>query len=430
MAEPYSFMNTPKVKSSYDANRAARQNQRTASPPALTMNKPTQQQSWAAQMNRGSQSGGVNSTTIGNPRQTQYADPARAHASGTNGVVSNYNQPQQGNTMQANNGGYGSLPTYSTMGGPTQPGGPGGAITPGQTGNFNPMPGGFNPSSNMGSGPVSRGQAGQMPNQPGGWTPPQLPGWQPQPQQGGNSPTNDIFGDFFKSDPNLFNPSAYKDNDAMTPNYLSQIKDLVQMQQNAKQWGVESGEALTQGDFNRWLAGDEHGFQKSLSTQQQQMAEWMARTGADQWDKTHDWTKTTDTWTRDLTDKGLNNDFTMGMDRNASERYGADKQLEGAGLYSGAQKYQADQGRIADMYGSDNQLRGNMYGADRSLQGYQYQADRGLDEAGLYSGAQRYGTDAQERMNAEMMKNNLAVANTQVYGRSMAPNLRWAKSWA
>ena len=55
-----------------------------------------------------------------------------------------------------------------------------------------------------------------------------------------NAPTpanpSGAFNQYLGNDPNLFKPEAYKDNDAMTPNYLSQMIPLWQLQQNAYQY--------------------------------------------------------------------------------------------------------------------------------------------------------------------------------------------------
>jgi hypothetical protein len=265
---------------------------------------------------------------------------------------------------------------------------------------------------------------------------------------------------FFGADPNLFNPDAFKDNDAMTPNYISSVLPVAQFGQNNFQYRNDFNEAQRRWQAEFGATQGQNQFQQGLSARQQMSAEEQARLAQANWGQQFGHTRYMDIEGLGLQRQQMGNEFTMGMDQNRATR-------DVANTYAGANRYTADQQRWADMYGSDQQLRGQLGAAQYGMQGQLGAADlysRGgvqeaqlglqgtlgaanmglqgqLGSAGMYSQAQRYQADQemaaakyqwdmQMRMNQAMMRNNLQVANTQAYGRSQAPNMQWARSWA
>jgi hypothetical protein len=289
-------------------------------------------------------------------------------------------------------------------------------------------------------------------------------------------------GQLLGGDPNIYKPSAYIDNDAMTPNYLSQTIPLAQLQQNAYQYAQDSNQAANQFNATHGLQVNQNQYQQALSTQQQQMAEQVAQWQQGNFQQQFGHTQNMDYAGLGLSQQEINNQYAIGMGQNQVGLHQANQQLAGqlgsAGMYSQAQiheanqqlagtQYQANQ-NLAGQLGSANiyagaqnhaanqQLAGQLGSANIYSQGGVQEAQLGLQgtlgaanmglqgqlgSAGMYSQAQRYQADQemaaakyqwdmQMRMNQAMMRNNLQVANTQAYGRSQAPNMQWARSWA
>lgn len=302
------------------------------------------------------------------------------------------------------------------------------------------------------------------------------------PTSGGGMPTN-----FWEGAPNMWNPTSFGKDGSDTARYVQSMLPAAQFGQNAFQYRSDFNEAQRRynADFGQTQARDT--FQMGLSQRQQQSAEEQARVAAQQWGQQFGHTQNMDMLGYGLSQQQLGlqgqeigntgayqrglignqanlnnfqnqywqgqnandarqiaNQFTQGMDQNKASR-------DVANTYAGSNRYQADQQRIADMYGANQQLAGqlgsaNIYGGAQRYQSDQqriadmFAANRGVDVAGVYGGAQRYGadqqlagnrylTDAQERMNQAQMLNNLAVANTNAYGRSAKPNATWARGW-
>jgi hypothetical protein len=257
---------------------------------------------------------------------------------------------------------------------------------------------------------------------------------------------------FFGADPNLFNPDAFKDNDAMTPNYISSVLPVAQFGQNNFQYRNDFNEAQRRWQAEFGATQGQNQFQQGLSTRQQQAAEAQAALAAQQWGQQFGHTQNMDYAGLDLSQQQIGNQFTMGMDQNqatrdvaniygnsninqahigaSADRYGADRQVEGAYAYADAQKHAANMGVNEAHIGA----AANRYGSELGLEGQ-------LGSANIYGGAQRYQSDQelaaakyqwdmQMRMNQAMMQNNLQVANTAAYGRSQAPAASWARSWS
>ena len=279
---------------------------------------------------------------------------------------------------------------------------------------------------------------------------------------------------FFGADPNLFNPDAFKDNDGMTPNYISSVLPVAQFGQNNFQYRNDFNEAQRRWESEFGATQGNNQFQQGLSTRQQMSAEEQARLAAQQWGQQFGHTQQVDMAGLGLSQQQINNQYGMGMDQNqatrdvantygnanqnvahigaAADRYGSDRQVEGTYALADAYKHQANMGvneahigAGAQRYGAELGLQGQLGSAGMYSGAQRYEADQGLagqlGAANIYGGAQRYGSDQelaavkyqwdmQMRMNQAMMANNLQVANTQAYGRSAAPNVNWARSWA
>jgi hypothetical protein len=290
----------------------------------------------------------------------------------------------------------------------------------------------------------------------GAWNPNVPP---PPPPTGGNVPNigGGLNQRFNATD--IWEPGNYNTHDAAIPNFLERTLPLAQLQQGQFQYGLDVVEAQRRNNRDYGLQENQNNYQQQLSTRQQQMAEQQQRMMGNHADRDFAQRQRTDQWGNQIANRGLDlqgreinntgayqrginqnqanrnaNDLRVGMDQNQANR-------DVANTYGGAQRYGADQQRIGQMYGADQQLAGERYGADQQLagnrymsenqlQGTRYQADQGLAEAGLYSGAQRYGTDAQERMNTALMANNLQTSAMGAFGRSQAPKANWsARSW-
>lgn len=345
--------------------------------------------------------------------------------------------------------------------------------------------------------PQAQTGVGVLPNaQPsnGGWN---LPSWNPNvpapSTPSGGAPATQWGGEkgFFGGDPNIFNPEAYKDNDAMTPNYISSALPVAQFLQNNAQYRSDFNEAQRRYNQDYAAQQQQNQYQQQLSTRQQQAAEMQAQLAAQQWEQQFGWQQQTDQWNRDLSQQSINNQYAQGMDQNQATR-------DVANTYANSNMYQANQQLAGTKYASDADLRAAMYGADQSLaqaglysdaQRYQaqlglqgqlgsaqlysgaqrYEADQGLAQAELYSQAQRYGSDQQlqgqlgsaniysgaQRYESDTQKaiaaqqnaflyaqlqqqaqqaaqeraNQLAMANLNAYGRSVPVQANWARSW-
>lgn len=268
----------------------------------------------------------------------------------------------------------------------------------------------------------------------------------------------------------IFNPDNFISNDGKIPNWLSQIKDIVQMQQNAYQYSNDATRAGYQDDRDYLAHRQNDIYQQQLSTRQQDSAEWQALE-ADKLAKAQfGQQQKTDQWGHEIAQGGLANDvqqtanqLKVGMDANAAQRYGADQQLAGAGLYAGAQKYGADQGLAGQKYQADQGLAGQLGSANIYAGAQKYGADQGLagqlGSANIYAGAQNYGADQglagtkyasdigyqaaqlqnsyllqqlaqQAQQNEKDRQTQLQMANLQAYGRSQAPQASWAVNWS
>jgi hypothetical protein len=306
------------------------------------------------------------------------------------------------------------------------------------------------------------------------------PPFNPQyPQYGGQSPSmpprtptnpQGVYGDFLKT-PGLFDPNSYNGDEAKLPGYLNQISPLLQMQQNAYQYATDSNQASNQFNATHGLAVNQTGYQQALSSQQQQMAEWIAQAQQGNWQQQFGHTQNMDYAGLGLSQQEIDNQYAIGMGQNQVGLHQANQQLAGtlgaANIYNQGNMYQADQqlagqlgaantyaqGGIQEaLYGMQGQLgaanmgmQGQLGSANIYAQGGVQEAQLGLQgqlgAANIYGGAQRYGSDQelaaakyqwdmQQRMNQAMMENNLQVANTQAYGRSQAPQTNWARSWS
>jgi hypothetical protein len=269
---------------------------------------------------------------------------------------------------------------------------------------------------------------------------------------------------------NFYNPEQFIADDNPYSKYIADMLPVAQFGQNNYQYRSDFGEAQ-----RRWEAefGSQQGqnqFQQQLATQQQRAAEQQAALAAGQWGQQFGHTQQMDWAGMGLQGQQIGNEFTMGMDRNAADRYAAELGMQGqlgsADRYADAQRHAANMGVNEAHIGAD----ANRYGADQQLAGaYAYadaqkhQANMGVNEAHIGAGADRYGSelglqgqlgsaniyggaqryqsdqdlaaakyqwDMQMRMNQAMMQNNLQVANTQAYGRSQAPAAQWARSWS
>lgn len=280
------------------------------------------------------------------------------------------------------------------------------------------------------------------PTVPGGapqneWNPPpfqQTPYNPPAPFQ---SPVNQ----YLNNDPNLFNPEAFKDNDAMTPNYLSQMIPLWQMLQNNAQYSQDSQQAASQWGAEFGLQQQGQQFQQNLSTQQQQMAEWMALENANQFAAQFGHTQQMDMAGLGLSQQQITNALNLGLGDQETQQnvantyagaqnYGADQQLAGqlgsANTYANAQMYGSDQ----DLAAAQGYAGAQMYGADQQYAGTQYESD-----AQKAIAAQQnqflYAQLQQQAQQAELERQNMMrMTSMQTYGRSQSPQAAWASSWS
>jgi hypothetical protein len=327
-----------------------------------------------------------------------------------------------------------------------------------------PRPGTSAPGGNMvGGNPYGS----PTPNNPSQWN---MQPW--NPQQGQTSRPNAYkppnpagvggveSGFFGAGGQNFYNPESFVADDSPYAKYINTMLPVATFGQNNFQYRNDFNEAQRRWESEFGATQGNNQFQQGLSARQQQSAEEQARLAQANWGQQFGHTQNMDYAGLGLSQQEINNQYAMGMDQNAATR-------DVANTYAGSNRYQADQGRMADMYGADQQRMGNMYGADRQMQGQlgaadtyarggMYEADQGLrgqlgsaemgmrgqlGAADIYGGAQRYGSDQelaaakyqwdmQQRMNQAMMENNLQVANTQAYGRSQAPQTNWARSWS
>lgn len=437
----YSYMNTPKVKTQNKQNQGGQQPTGRTQP--LTPVTNTNNQNRRA---TSTQSGGdVPFHALGSPTP-----------SAQNLNSSNYNP----------NPGAAQLPPAQDTSNPyaniQQPGG-------------NPASGFGNPTSTYNggtNGPLTTGGG----NNASQWS---LPEWNPTTQatpqftQGTQAAPGGGSQNYWDSaNPWRINP---KDQTAM--NYMTQALDVAQFDQNNYIYANDFNEAQRRYDLDYQRGLDQDNWQKTLTQRQQQAAELQAQLAYGLSRDQFGHTQQMDLAGLGLSQQQINNQFTQGMDQNQASRdvantygnaqmYGADQQLAGnryqadqqlagqlgsAGMYSDAQRYQAMLGLQGQQYQADRGLDvanvyGNAqnYGADQQLAGQlgsagmysdaqRYQAllamQGQLGSAGIYSNAQMYGTDAQERMNAALMANNLAVANMQAYGRSQPVQANWARNW-
>lgn len=92
--------------------------------------------------------------------------------------------------------------------------------------------------------------------------------------------------------------------DRMQENLAAWIP-YAQFMQNSYQYGNDFNEAMRRWDTeNSWRQRSDQ-FNMGLAGRQQEMAEWQARTAADQWGQQFGWTQQTDTWNRDLSQRQL-----------------------------------------------------------------------------------------------------------------------------
>jgi hypothetical protein len=283
--------------------------------------------------------------------------------------------------------------------------------------------------------------------------------WNPTPYQQPNvSPPNPAGqggvekGFFEGGGQNFFNPESFTDPENPYSKYINSMLPVAQFGQNNFQYRNDFNEAQRRWQAEFGATQGQNQFQQGLSTRQQQAAEAQAALAAQQWGQQFGHTQNMDYAGLDLSQQQIGNQFTMGMDQNqatrdvaniygnsninqahigaSADRYGADRQVEGAYAYADAQKHAANMGVNEAHIGA----AANRYGSELGLEGQ-------LGSANIYGGAQRYQSDQelaaakyqwdmQMRMNQAMMQNNLQVANTAAYGRSQAPQATWARSWS
>lgn len=271
------------------------------------------------------------------------------------------------------------------------------------------------PPNTMTNGYNPPGQSqGQYATTPGNWQP-NIP--MPSNMGGGNQGVNAGYvggqNDFYKQiGDRMWNLNDFSDDsDGSLARYISSVLPVAQFGQNNYQYASDFNEAQRRWNQEFGAGRQDNYFNQQMGTRQQQMAEWQAQQAANQWGQQFGHTQQMDKAGLDLQRLGLDNQFRMGMDQNQASR-------DVAGTYAGAQNYGADQQRIANMYGADQQLAGARGYADAQ----RYQADQSL--AGY-----RYQSDAQERMNQAQMANNLSTAAMAAYGRAQQPAAKWARGW-
>jgi hypothetical protein len=106
---------------------------------------------------------------------------------------------------------------------------------------------------------------------------------------------------------NMYDPATYQGaNYDQANRYLSSwYWPQYEAQQNSYQWGSEFDEAQRRYNQDYGLQSTMNQYNMDLQTRQQQMAEWEANQASNQWGQQFDWTKTTDTWSKQLAEAQL-----------------------------------------------------------------------------------------------------------------------------
>lgn len=159
---------------------------------------------------------------------------------------------------------------------------------------------------------VGAGPAGPRPGNPtnppgtpeepafGNPTPP----WGTVPTPGGGTPGQPIDPRYNPQHPMTQEQWNFYGGDRMQENLAAWIP-YAQFMQNSYQYGNDFNEAMRRWDTeNQWRQQSDQ-FNMGLAGRQQEMAEWQARTAADQWGQQFGWTQTTDQWNRDLSQQQL-----------------------------------------------------------------------------------------------------------------------------
>lgn len=357
------------------------------------------------------------STTPSNPWTAQTTSAPQHQAitptSNAGGMASIASQPRTQSTYGTAGAGYGGTASTAARppGGYGAPGAGYSTQAPGSS-NYNtqwslpsytpsnPVYNGFNDSANA--------LQGKPPTSGGGYTPAGL--------RAGQAPN---FGAGY--DVSQYTPGSFQDKNEPLSRYIENTIPMAQLNQNAYQYTNDflEDQARFGATFGQQQILDSH--QMGLENRQQMSAEERDRIAAEQWNRQFDWTQQTDAWGYDLGLQDLGVRYDVGMDQNqatrdvagiyaGAQRYEADQQLAGtlgsASTYANAQRYGADQERLWQMYGADQQRAGqvqsaNIYGDAQRYQAQQaamadmYGADLNLAGTVLSTEAQRYGADQQ-----------------------------------